>query len=85
MQPNQVLGIVLLKLDELSRQQFLCAFVCDRDCKGTNQKMSCVIKETVTWPNLQQTVLVCENWLLNLKDCEHEKRRASLAKFLCYR
>jgi len=24
MQPNQVLGTVLLKLDELSRQPFLC-------------------------------------------------------------
>ena len=22
---------------------------------------------------------VCENWLLNFKDCEHEKRKAALA------
>jgi len=41
MQPNQVLGTVLLKLDELSRQRFLCVVcnVCDKGCKGTNQKI----------------------------------------------
>jgi len=29
MQPNQVLGMVLLKLDELSRQRFYVGFLCD--------------------------------------------------------
>ena len=81
MQPNQVLGIVLLKLDELSRQRFLCG-VWDRDCKGANQKLIRVGSSRKL--SLGQIYNgLCECWLLNLKDCEHEKRRAALAILLC--
>ena len=37
---------------------FYVGFVCDRGCKGTDQKIIRVAssKETVTWPNLERTV-----------------------------
>ena len=71
MQPHQVLGIVLLKLDEVSRQRFLCGFF-DRDCMGTNQKLIRVASSRKL--SLGQIYNgLCENWLLNLKDCELEK------------
>jgi len=63
---------------------FYVGFVCDRDCKGTNQKLIRVASSRKL--SLGQIYNgLCENWLLNLKDCEHEKRRAALAILLCYR
>jgi len=57
---------------------FYVGFVCDRDCKGTNQELIRVASSRKL--SLGQIYNgLCENWLLNLKDCEHEKRRAALA------
>jgi len=72
----------LLKLHELSRQWFYVGFICDNDCKSTAlaiKSLGLRHQGHSHWSIPERTVRGCENRLLNLKDCEHEKRIAALA------
>ena len=78
---NQVLGTVLLKLDELSRQWFYVGFICDCGCKGTDHKTIRVASSRIlSFGEFWKGLRIAEKWwLLNLKDCELEKRIGALA------
>ena len=72
----------LLKLHELSRPWFYVGFICDSGCKSTVlaiKSLGLRNQGHSHWPIPERTVRVCENRLLNLKDCEHEKKIAALA------
>jgi len=72
----------LLKLHELSRQWLNVGFICDSGCKSTVLAIKSLGLRHQGYchrPIPDRTARVCENRLLNLKDCEHEKRIAALA------